>query len=559
MSPFGAASPPLRLLVWLRLKLALRGIATSKMKAAGLILMLLLVAPAALGIAAGAFFALWQLPLGHGVAAGEKILLVGLSLIAFLWVLSPMMGFALNDAYDITRLFLYPISKQRLFLGALLGSLADTSTLLLVPTFLASGVALFLHGPAPGAVACLALPLFLIQTLALSQGVVLATQGILRSRRFRDIALVVVPLFWMTYQFVNQAFFRAMEGDGWKQAVSSRVWGAFAVFPSGMAARAIGAADRGETGAVLLWLALLAAVTVLTIRIAGWMVGKAYGGEEVGFGNAPPQAARTAAPSPAAPGRLPPTVAAIARKEWLTFRRDPYFRVLLMNLVYSVGFAGFMVFNRTRRGAAVELFPLASDLVLFGGAGLILLQQSILLYNQFGIDGRAAARLFSFPASRREILLGKNLAYAAAAIPLDLLLSLLLSLIAKRPAALAFLVPLTLLSTGLLMAVGNVYSTVFPYRIEMKGFRARQTSQGTFLQSLLSLAAFCAAGVLLLPIVAAMLAPRLWIPPVWIALTLPLATAYTAGLYLLSLRLGEAMLREREPALVERLTRADEG
>src|SRR5262245_6948398 len=41
------------------------------------------------------------------------------------WVFVPMLGYALNESYDVTKLFLYPLSTRQIFTGAILGSVLD--------------------------------------------------------------------------------------------------------------------------------------------------------------------------------------------------------------------------------------------------------------------------------------------------------------------------------------------------------------------------------------------------------------------------------------------------
>jgi hypothetical protein len=60
--------------------------------------------------------------------------------------------------------------------------------------------------------------------------------------------------------------------------------------------------------------------------------------------------------------------------------------------------------------------------------------------------------------------------------------------------------------------------------------------------------------VLLLPVLAAILLPTFWVSPAWYALAIPLAAAYAAGLYALSLHLAAPLLLEREPILIARLS-----
>src|SRR3712207_8128020 len=44
------------------------------------------------------------------------------------WILAPLLGYALSDTYDVTRLFVYPLTTRQIFVGAILGSTDRKST-----------------------------------------------------------------------------------------------------------------------------------------------------------------------------------------------------------------------------------------------------------------------------------------------------------------------------------------------------------------------------------------------------------------------------------------------
>ena len=82
-------------------------------------------------------------------AFAENLLRAVLLGIYLFWLLSPLLGYALSDSYDITKLFLYPITSRQIFVGAILGSILDFPVLLLLPTLLAALIS-FAHSPAAG-------------------------------------------------------------------------------------------------------------------------------------------------------------------------------------------------------------------------------------------------------------------------------------------------------------------------------------------------------------------------------------------------------------------------
>jgi len=546
----------IRQLLWLRWTLTKRSFRT-KSALVGVILMLFVLAPYSLGFAAGIGFGVWKLP----VTDGEHLLRGALLLIAGVWTLGPLLGFQLNEAHDITRLFVFPVPVRQIFIASLLGCLFDLLTLLILPSLLAVVVGAGTHGLGAALVALLVMNLFLAQTLAASQAVTLALQGVLQSRRWRDLALLIVPLFWMAWQFGIQSLGRTAGKTDWKAFLSSPTWEFASFLPPGLAARAVGAAMKGLWPLSVAYIGLLGLFFVVTVAVASWLVGKAHEGEEVGVPAPAPgaQAVRRAGRGRQLSG-VPSTTAAVFEKEWRYFTRDPFFRLMGMNFLYMIALGVFMSFVRggSRSGAEELAGELQSSLGLWMGSSLLLFQQTFLFYNCFGPEANAAALLFAFPVSRRELLIGKNLAQLSMVVPLNIVSGVLLCLILKRPELLPVQLPWLILAPVLMAAVGNGVSVWLPFRVNTQGLKARQQNTGYGAGYVfLSLGVSLAALVLYVPILAAVLVPYLFVGMGWLALSVPLATAYTLGLYGLSLKVTEPWLLDREAEIIAKVARPE--
>lgn len=564
----------LKILFGLKWRLTLRGYRRSRSAVIGAVLFVLIFGPLALGGAAGLGFLFVRLHAPYN----EHVLRAVLLGVYLFWLFAPLLGYALNDSYDITRLFVYPISVRRIFSGAIFGALLDMPTLLLLPTLIAAVIG-FTHGIVSGALALAGVLLFLFHTLALSQALLLASAGVLRSRRFRDIVLVILPLFWMAYYVASQTLTRHMASINWKSFVAGRTWDVLNYLPPGLAARSIARAGAGDLLPAVTFLVLLEAATALTLYAAGWLVKAAYEGEDITVVVKPRPAAVRPAVTPgsvapvrgetvAAAGRrfgltLPPVVEAMAEKEFKYLRRDPFFKITLMNLVYMMIVAVFAFLRGSFRhgcgGAGGGFNPAgASPWGLWGASGLLLWGVTGFVFNTFGTEGGAAAALFLFPSDRRQMLVGKNLTILGALLAVNVVFLSILCAIAGRLAMLAPLLCWTSLALVVLVAVGNLVSVYFPYRVALKGWRTRQqhANQGcayTFLYLGATLAAF----VMLLPVLAALLVPLQFVGAGWLALSVPLAALYAAGLYVLSLRLAAPLLVEREFMILEKLTQTE--
>jgi hypothetical protein len=551
----------LRLLFWLKWKLMWRSYRSNTTATVGVLLTILVFLPISLVLAVATalgYVALdppWNEHLLRGVLLGVY---------AF-WILSPLIGYALNDSYDITRLFVYPVSLRQIFLGAVCGSVVDFPVLLLLPTFLGALIG-FTHSPVSFGLVVLPLALFLFHTLSLSQALILVSAGVLRSRRFRDIVMVLIPLLWMAYYVFSQMLSRNAVHVDWKAFVGSRAWDMLSYLPPGLAARAVAASGQGEFLLTGMYLAALGAFTVAAVYLAAWLIQAVYAGEEVGPGRRRRAGAQPVPPvrtAPSAPNAvnafsrsLPPVVQAVADKEMKYFFRDPYFKIALMNLVYMLFVGVFMLWRQSGHGGNSTLFNTGA---MWGVTGLLLLSEMQLLFNFFGPEGGAATVLFLFPGSRKQMLIGKNLPTFAALSVVNITFLLILASLAG---ALGMLGPLFLwmeLALLVFLAVGNLVSIWFPYRLTAQGWRMRPRSAGQGCgYGLIYLGVFFAGITLLLPVLLGLVLPAFEvIPPAWFGLTIPLSGVYAIALYVISLRMAEPLLLQRETNILERLCQTD--
>jgi ABC-2 type transport system permease protein len=540
---------------WLKWTLTWRAHHRSATTLIGAIVLILIVAPLAVGLAVGTGF-------GYCLLPGEYaflLLRIVLFVLYFFWLFMPLFGFALNESYDITKLFLYPISTRQIFLGMMAGSFIDLPALLTLPFFAAMLVG-FARSVALGLTQVLILALFFLHTLALSQTLVLVSAAALRSRRWRDIMMILGPVLAVGWYLLTQTLPRYAHNMDWQAIIHHPAWASLNFLPPGYAAQAISAAHDGAWLPCLGWSLLLAAFTVGTVYLAGHLVTLLTIGETIHL------SARSAdRPSPTPPRRaratqngvslfertLPPVVAAMATKEVKYLVRDPLFKVIFLNGIYLFVMMFFAFIHPWQQKDSDSVSQSLSAMLL---CGFLLFNSTTCLFNIFGSEGAAAATLFLLPAPRRQMLLGKNLVHYGAFVSMNLLFLVPITLCTHTLAFLPQLCLFILLAMLVMIAVGNGISIRCPHRLVMRGWRMQTDSPSKGCgHTLIYIPSMLLLLLLLLPVVAALLVPTLWISPVWLALTIPVAIGYTVWLYVALLLRAEKALLKREIEIVDHL------
>ncbi|MCP4260912.1 MAG: hypothetical protein GY774_25890 [Planctomycetes bacterium] len=191
----------------------------------------------------------------------------------------------------------------------------------------------------------------------------------------------------------------------------------------------------------------------------------------------------------------------------------------------------------------------ASGIVVFTFLGM-----SHLMFNQFGFDRGGFRQLVLLPMPRRQILLGKNLAFLPFAAGLGLILLLLVKIALRIPFIIILAAGFQLVATFLLLSIaGNLISVLVPYRIAPGSMKKTKTSAMTTFLIFISRLLFPMAMVpMSLPPAIGLLMSHLgWLPagPVNLALSMVLL-ALLVFFYKLSLpSLGKLLLRREKQIL----------
>ena len=434
-----------RLLVQLKLRLLRNALRSSGQAKAGFIVSL----AAAVLVAAGTFAGLAAL---RGNSASVDLTTVVFTLLAFGWLILPLLAFGLDGTLDPATLALYPLRTRPLAVGLLAASatgawpLANLLGLLGVTVGLARGGLGLL-------IALLAVVLEVLFSITLARFVTASMAGLLRSRRGKDFAaLLVIPIFAL-YELFTQLVPK-LAGEGKLTPASFAgvdVWMRW--IPPGLAAHAIRDASTGHPGTALLRLALLAAVVV----ILGGLWIRSLGRGLVTADTSTQSSAVRGVALPFGRYGLRGTVTA---RFWIYQRREPssliYWGITVIVMIavsirtiLTSGYLGGLVTSAVVGSALMGL--LHSNSIGLSGPG-------------FGIE----AMTLTGRRALRAYFSGQNIALGMIAVPLLTVISFGLAAVAKHPVDGFLGLAVALAGIGAGLGLGDVFTVTLPYPMEKR-------------------------------------------------------------------------------------------
>jgi len=456
------------------------------------------------------------------------------------WLLFPLIGFSLNQSYDLTKLFIYPVSRATIFLGATLACFLDPSLLIVLPTF---AVIAYFYSTSIAAVAItiVALVVFLAQTLALSQAILWALLNVLRSRRARDWAMLLAPLIALSAYLAPNLYLRAATPrDPYTMLLAWAPSSYLHFTPAGVAARAIEAAASAHWTRCAAYLGASVGYLLAALGAGTVVLSRLHSGES-GASRARERAREPAREFTPLQRLATTPLAALAVKEARYYWREPRYRSLFIGPVFPLIFVVGGSLSRSHGGPGLSP-PIA---ILFV-AVLALFGFSSLFQNVFGIDREGLRLLFVTPCPRSDILVGKNIAAIGVAWAASALAVLVAGFILHNPCLAATCIPFLLAAAIVLAAIGNVVSIHFPIRIARRGENpfASSSSRGC-VNGLIGTLAFQVALLVAVPVVIAAAAPIVLRNPLAHAFCVPLALLYALAVYVGVLRFYSAPALER--------------
>jgi ABC-2 type transport system permease protein len=552
---FGLDLAKQRQLLQLRGRLTIRQFTKEPGKLAGFLVFMVFFMPFSIALGVGTAFAYLNLdpPWPAAIMGFMMVFLWGA------WLIVPLLYYRLNEAMDFSRLLVYPLRRRDLVAATLLGTLFDFPTYFTLPILLAIIIGWFSWPILP--VLLVATLLGYVMLVLSSQLVLAVSSGILRSRRFRDISVVVLSLLGTSCYFLNYSVRYAADRFDVSMLEIFRPLDYLRWLPPGAAAQAIERAAAGAWLESLLWLAYAAGWTGL-IAWAWWrVVSLVATGQVLRFGRgmssqeraAPPRESRVATPirstSPSL-GWLQPTIRALFVKELISGWRYPKRRIgLLQGIILPFIFTGAIWLSG-------NAFPF-TDLSPWGAMLLptyTLLSIWAVAQNMLGYEGAGLQALLLSPVPRHYIFLGKGLGLLVLILLPNILFAFILTYATNSWfGLLAFVVAVGVGCAGI--AVNFLISVRFPFPVDLDS-ATRESAGGGCLTGFVYLLVPVPIVLICVPIAIPYFLAY-WQQWEWLAFAAaPWALFYGCMIFWLGAHLAGKQLLAREPEVIAATRRA---
>lgn len=468
-------------------------------------------------------------------AFGSQVLALAWVGLGVAWLIGPLAASALDETVEPRRLELLPIPPGGLIWGLLAAAAIGPGALATAIVILLSLLGLGLHGGA-WVVAIVAAIVFMGWCLASSRLVTTLLSDLLRTRRGRDIATLVVALVGALGAFSSQAIGSLDPGH---LPSAQPLLEALDFTPPGALGAAVGVAvAEGDIGRALVFMAYGLTATLLVVW--GWSRSLQRLSTRAPSGGSVRRSGERSVFIPRALRffQVSPVIAAAA-KELKGIRRDPRMRSQFI----GVGIAMLaLLFGAGRFVIGTAYAPLVA--VVGGWVGV-----SGTGFNQFGVDDRSFWAYLCSGASLRKVLAGKNLALAILGVAIAVILGLIGAVVAGTFRTLPTALLAALATMAVWLAVGSNTSVLGPFPLpESNVFGSRNLPGSAFT---VSIGGILAAGALTIPVALLVGVPWLVVGELAALGGAALALAYGLLIYRLGLRIAGDQLESRSMRMLE--------
>jgi len=508
-----------------------------------------LFAIGAIGAAVIALVGFAVLAAARGDATGPNVAVIVFGLATLGWTFFPILGFGNDETLDPQRLATIPLTRRQLVTGVLAASLVGVAPLATLIAF-SGALAGFAHDLTSTLLILMAIAASLLLCVVASRTLVAVMVPILRSRRGRDFTILAVTIVALLPPVFQLFATGRGEGRDWSHTISQTAH-QVRFTPFAWGGTAVSNAARGHDLAAIGFLLAMTALIAVLLRIWSHVL-------ERGLTTAdtpPPVSRRGGSSSGLIPRALPflphNRVGASAAKDLRYSMRDPRRRAPLIAALVIPAVALWAPLSQLPVDAPASTTLLALVAVL-PVAGLTL--------NQFGLDGAPFWMTVAAGNNPRADLTGKNIANLLVMIPIATAATLICATFTHGWSYIPLTLGLAPALMGVLLGVGNVISVRVPYAMpDRRNPLSFNPGQGCA-TLLAGLGALAVQGMLLIP-VAVLTAILLHVLPLPVAtvITIAVANAYGASIWLLGRRIAWHDAWWRLPELLEAVSPRQAG
>ena len=540
----------LRLLVWLRWRIAINTTSTRGRVAAIAIttLFALAMAPIYVGGAIGSF------ALGAKMGAPGLPIVFGICQLGVMWV-SLLIG-AMGRTFELDKLKRYPLRPRDVFAVNTLASLGEPVALMTVPSLVGVALGIAKHsGALAGWAAAAAGLLLLLVTASLLQLLLALIDDLLRREWMRYVAAFFFTMTMIGFQLaVGRSSSRMAERV--KQAgftldqLLEDTRRAFEILPTvGAPASVAGAHPAGWLASPLAGLAVCLLLILVPLFLGARVMATAA------LRGATGGRVRTRAPGEArgGAGSMGPRVPGLTHPQSVLVTRELLYMVRTPALLYQLAVvpitAVALIFLSPARTAAFGFMPMIVLLGSLAGRNLML----------WGYDGPGIRTLFLLPVSARELVLTKNVGWLVSALVEAAVVIGTLTLM-RAPQVLPHL---ALVATGWVAlslasgVLGTWFSASFPTKPPERGLGRRSPGGAAGFGALIGILAM--AGALVLAVVAARaLAPAAWKETASLVVTTVAACA-AAGVWWLGIERNADVVEQNRERMIDVMSKSSDA
>ncbi len=469
------------------------------------------------------------------------------------WQFFPIMATTFTENMDSSGFLRFPLNYRAYFVVRVVYGLFDPATTVGSVWLVGITAGIGLARPALLPWTALVLLTFAAVNVLLTRVVFAWVERWLAQRRTREIFAVLLFLFFMAFQFIGPAIERyERKRVPGLAAAAEKITTVQKVLPPGNAAEAIANAEALRLPGTILWLAGLAGYGVALVWILDFRLRAHYLGENLS--EADVRRASHVETRKLIGWKVPRVsgpIAAVFEKELRTLSRSGPMLLTLVMPVLALFLLRIGRWHSAGRGIHSTVLG-AADYGFPVGSIYALLMLTNLVYNSFGADGNGVQFFLFSPIRFREIVLGKNLAYAGCLIAEVALIGLVVNFAygPPAPAMIAATIAGLLFAAPMTFAAGNLLSIYSPKKVDYGTFGRQRASQVTVLASFgIQIVIF---GIGALTVFLAYMFGNLWLAtPIFLILGI-----VTSTVYLMALGRLDKMALDRRETLVAELGKA---